>query len=43
MMASLSPPSEDQSGPGLRRLRLVVGDDGSVAADVVWLWGNNHS
>ena len=22
--------------------RLVVGDDGSAAADVVWLWVNNH-
>lgn len=24
------------------RPRLVVGDDGSPAADVVWLWVNNH-
>ena len=23
--------------------RLVVGDDGSASADVVWLWINNHS
>lgn len=23
--------------------RLVVGDDGSAAADVVWLWVNNHT
>lgn len=24
------------------RPRLVVGDDGSAAADVIWLWVNNH-
>lgn len=33
-----APPREpDRTAP-----RLVVGDDGSPAADVVWLWVNNH-
>lgn len=28
--------------PARTTSRLVVGDDGSAAADVVWLWVNNH-
>lgn len=32
-----SPPPSTTTAP-----RLVVGDDGSAAADVVWLWVNNH-
>lgn len=32
------PPSSASMAP-----RLVFGDDGSAAADVVWLWVNNHS
>lgn len=31
------PPSSAATAP-----RLVFGDDGSAAADVVWLWVNNH-
>jgi hypothetical protein len=34
---AVSPTEPDSAVP-----RLVVGDDGSAAADVVWLWVNNH-
>ena len=34
----VAPPRE----PEHTQPRLVVGDDGSPAADVVWLWVNNH-
>ncbi|GAA1448720.1 hypothetical protein GCM10009641_77310 [Mycobacterium cookii] len=34
-----SPPTPSSESPAPR---LVFGDDGSAAADVVWLWINNH-
>lgn len=37
MTTTPSEPSREPSAP-----RLVFGDDGSAAADVVWLWLNNH-
>ena len=34
--------TDEKSEPTRTTPRLVVGDDGSAAADVVWLWVSNH-